>query len=231
MQILQYVLLGFAPGVFWLWWFHRKDDLEPEPRARVLLVFGLGCASTVLVILSRPVAAQILPAEPGWARDLVDAFVVTGFMEELAKLLAFLAGAFFHRELDEPLDGIVYGVAAGLGFASVENVLYLLHSDEVAKLIVARGFTATLGHVAFTGSMGFFFGLAKFSRGGRALLLAVTGIVVAMLFHGLYDLFLFREGRIIHLVSLLFVLPLIMVAIGLKIRWARARSHRYHPDA
>jgi RsiW-degrading membrane proteinase PrsW (M82 family) len=228
-QFLQYLLLGFAPGIFWLWWFQRKDDLEPEPRSLVLRVFALGCGSALLVLLVRPLIEPALLPDGGWWRDVVDAFVVTGATEELAKLAAFFLGAFFHRELDEPLDGIVYGVAAGLGFASVENVVYLIQLDD-AKIVVLRAFTATLGHVAFTGSMGFFFGLAKLSRGaGRAALLMLAGLTLAVLFHGLYDVFLFRGGSLAFL-SLLGGLPLLQVLIGLKIRWARARSARYHPD-
>ena len=49
MSILQYLVIGFAPGVFWLWFFHRKDDLEPEPRWAVLRVFALGVMSALLV--------------------------------------------------------------------------------------------------------------------------------------------------------------------------------------
>ncbi|MHC4472397.1 MAG: PrsW family intramembrane metalloprotease [Planctomycetota bacterium] len=195
----------------------------------VLRVFALGCGSAFLVLFVRSTFLEgLLPDEPGWTRDLLDAFLVTGLGEELAKLAAFFVGAFLHRELDEPLDGIVYGVAAGLGFASVENVVYQLQLDD-SKIIVLRAFTATLGHVAFTGSMGFFFGLAKLSRTGRGALLMVAGLGLAVLFHGLYDIFLFRGGGLAF-VSLLCVLPLLMVLIGLKIRWARARSAKYHPD-
>jgi len=227
MQALQYALVGLAPGLFWLWYFRRKDDLEPEPRTMLLRVFAFGTVAAGLVMLLRPWYEPLVPAAPRAARLVVDAFVVTGLFEELAKTGAFLAGAYFHRELDEPLDGIIYGIAAALGFASIENVVYLIQLGD-ARVVVLRAFTATLGHVAFTGSIGFFFGLAKFARPGRRPGLIATGLAVGALFHGAYDVFLFMAGTVRYL-SLLFVLPLALLLLGLKIRWTRALSPRYHP--
>ena len=226
MTTLQYVLMGLAPGLFWLWYFRRKDDLEPEPRLMVLRVFLLGCASAFLVLFLRPMYGGLVPDTAGWYREVVDAFVVTALFEELAKVAAFLAGAYFHSELDEPLDGIIYGIAAALGFASVENVVYLFVMED-ASVVVLRAFTATLGHVAFTGSIGFFFGLAKFSPPTKRPFLMAAGLGIGILFHGAYDVFLFIEGNT-RFLSLLFVLPLTLVLLGLKIRWTRALSPMYH---
>jgi len=226
MVTLQYILMGFAPGLFWLWYFRRKDDLEPEPRVLLLRVFGLGCVAALIVLLLRPYYEVILPASPRDLRIILDAFVVTALFEELAKLVALLAGIYFHHELDEPLDGIIYGIAAALGFASVENVLYLIVHDD-PSLVVLRAFTATLGHVAFTGSIGFFFGLAKFAEGSRRVWLIAIGLAIGVFFHGAYDVFLFRGGGL-QILSLVFVLPLILLVLGLKIRWSRSLSPMYH---
>ncbi len=226
MTTLQYVLMGFAPGLFWLWYFRRKDDLEPEPKLLVLRVFLLGCLSAFLVLFLRPTYGGLVPDATGWQREVVDAFVVTALFEELAKVAAFLVGAYFHSELDEPLDGIIYGIAAALGFASVENVVYLFRMED-ASVVVVRAFTATLGHVAFTGSIGFFFGLAKFTRPARRCVLMIAGLGIGILFHGAYDVFLFMEGET-RFLSLLFVLPLTLILLGLKIRWTRTLSPMYH---
>ena len=227
-----YLLAGFAPGLFWLWWIRRKDDLEPEPRGLVLRVFTLGFVSALGVFLLRPTYGlwleDLVGGEPRWLRESFDAFVITGAGEELAKVLAFAIGAFYHHELDEPLDGIVYGVAAALGFASFENIVFLARYEDLS-VIFYRGFTSTLGHVAFTGSIGFFFGRAKFAgaRGRRWSLMAI-GLLVGITLHGAYDLFLFLPS-LPDTAALLVVLPLCLVLIGLKIRWARGQSPHYHP--
>lgn len=229
MTLLYYVLLGFAPGLFWLWYFRRKDDLEPEPRLMLLRVFALGCLAAGLILATRPLYAAIIPDGPHWWSLTVDAFVVTAAFEEGAKLLALLLGAYFHRELDEPLDGIIYGIAAALGFASVENVLYVVAYDS-PRIGVMRGFTAVLGHVACTGMMGYFVGRAKFALAGRRPRLFAFGLLAAVACHGAYDFFLFQRGPIQY-VSLVLVLPLGLAILGLEIRWSRALSPQYHGSA
>ena len=229
MRVLSYLLLGFAPGLFWLWWFRRKDDLEPEPRWRLIRVFALGGASTLLVLAVTPLLAPHFQHLRGRTDDLVDVFLLIGLVEESAKLLAFLLGAYLSRDLDEPLDGILYGIAAALGFASVENVAWMIRLDDPG-LVVHRAFTATLAHVVFTGSLGFFFGLAKFNVGARRVGLMASGLVLAVGLHGLYDLFLLPEYEALGLVSILGLLPLGLLLLGVKIRWARARSPEYHPN-
>lgn len=227
MRLLAWVLLGFAPGLFWLWFFRRKDDLEPEPPLVVLRVFALGALATVPVLLLRPGLSAWLPATAGAGRDLADAFLVTAIPEEAAKLAALLAGVGFSREFDEPLDGVVYGVAAALGFASVENVLFLLAATD-PWLVVQRAFTATLGHLAFTGVAGWAIGQARFAHGLRTrFLLPVAGFALAVLLHGGYDFLLFREGAVRYL-ALLLVLPLSLAILSIRLRAARARSPEFH---
>ena len=139
-----------------------------------------------------------------------------------------MLGVYWLRELDEPLDGIIYGTAVGLGFASTENTLYIMlewrTEHETSELWIVRGFTSTLIHVGTTGLVGFFLGLAKLSKrhrirlGGVALLLAIG-------FHGAYNYFLSREMIV---VALLVVLPVLLVLLGAKIRGARAQSEQFH---
>ncbi len=221
------VLLGFAPGVLWLAYFWRKDVWEPEPKLALARVFLLGCAAAWVTTLLRPRLEVLLPLEEGLTSDLADAFLVTALNEELLKLAAFALGALWLREWDEPMDGILYGTAAALGFASLENAVYLATSDS-NSLVLVRAFTANLAHVAFTGGMGFCIGLGKLH--GRAILAWTTGIAIAVVLHGVYDLFLFSLPEW-NALSLLLVLPLSLALLGLKIRWSHARSPHRPRDA
>lgn len=170
LEVLRCFVLGFVPGALWLWYLHDKDDHEPEPWSRVLVVFALGCASTFLVLEIRPSFEDLLPLGNGWDRALADAFLLTAPLEEAVKMLAFLIGIAWHHDLDEPLDGIIYGTAAGLGFASAETVHYLLHENEVATQVgiaSIRAFTAMVVHVSATGTLGFCLGMVRFPKGVR----------------------------------------------------------------
>lgn len=219
------VALGLAPGMFWLWFLLRKDRIEPEPRHLVLRVFGLGALAAFAVMTFRPRLDGLLIGVDPAALPWLDAFVVTAATEESLKLAALGLGVLWHHEVDEPMDGIVYGGATGLGFATVENVVYVLAVEE-PSLALFRGFTATLGHLAFTGSMGFLLGMARLRRRrGRvaAGFLGVLGLLVAILFHGAYDLAVLSGGRL-GLFGLVVVLPAALVMLAAKMRWSERQA-------
>lgn len=213
-------VVGLLPGCLWLWYFRRKDVWEPEPLAALVRVFLWGALAGWGIAWVRPRLEGFLPAEPGLWLDLADAFLVTALAEETVKLLAIVAGALWASEWDEPMDGIVYGAAAALGFASFENAVYVATSEQ-AWLVLARAFTANLAHVAFSASVGFFAGLGKLR--GRTLPWMLFGLAAACVPHGLYDLWLFSRPEW-NALSLLGVLPASLVLLGLKIRWSSARS-------
>ncbi len=137
----------------------------------------------------RPGRWRAPSATSGWrsaacAARAFDAVVLAAVCEELPKWIAFL---FIYRwnEFDEPLDGVVYGVALALGFATVENVLCVARDGLGIGLL--RALFAVPAHALFGAVMGFYFGRAKFG-GGRALI--AVALLAAVAFHGAYDFIL-----------------------------------------
>ena len=118
------------------------------------------------------------------------------FSEEISKYYFLRRFAFRYKEFDEPYDGIMYMLMIGMGFASVENLMYVLGQEtfqdglQVAKM---RAWTAVPAHATFAVLMGYFAGLAKFNRANRARLL-ITGLLLAIAFHGAYDFFLMQQS-------------------------------------
>ena len=180
MDLWRAALWALAPALFLLWLFWRRDKWQREPRLLVLRLFGLGALA----------AAPVYFLEawmPGPATPVFDNFVRVGLVEELGKFLPFWLFAYRHREFDEPMDGIVYAVAAALGFAAVENALYA--SFAGGTVLVYRTFTSTLAHVGFSGLVGYACGRAKFMpRGG--FLLGARALLAAVALHGAYNLLL-----------------------------------------
>lgn len=215
--------LGVLPCLFWLWTVLRHDDHEREPWGLVVLGLALGAAATLGVVWLRPLLEALLaPLSPA-----ADAFVVTALGEELWKLCALLP-LLLHREADEPLDGGVYGAAVGLGFAGAENVFFVQQGGD-AWLALQRSFTATLMHTACTGCLGIAWAEGKLRRfGAGAVAWLAFGLCAAVGLHGLYDLFLTGD-RAQALLSLLGVLPVALVLLAVKVRWARRRSPAFHP--
>jgi RsiW-degrading membrane proteinase PrsW (M82 family) len=194
------IVLGAAPSLFLLVFFYLKDHYEPEPRGHVALAFVQGMSTTLPAyalswLLARAVGDEWL-ALGGWPARAFEALILAALCEELPKWIAAL---FIYRwnELDEPLDGVVYGVALALGFATVENVLCVARDGLSIGLL--RAIFAVPAHALFGAVMGFYVGRAKLGDGQwqgidvtrrqrRARLLAALLWPIA--FHGAYDFLL-----------------------------------------
>jgi RsiW-degrading membrane proteinase PrsW (M82 family) len=192
------VAVGVAPSLFLLVFFYLKDRYEPEPRGHVALAFGLGALAIVPAwwgghALEQAVGRVWLELGGTLAR-LFEAGVIAASVEELCRWLIFGAVIYRWRELDEPLDGVVYGVALALGFATVENVLDVMRDG--LRIGVLRAVFAVPAHALFGAAMGFYFGRAKLGRGryetrpisraSRARRVALA-LAVPILFHAAYD--------------------------------------------
>lgn len=186
------LVVGIAPSLALLAYFWLRDRYEREPLRHLLAAYLLGmyalvAAQGVALAAESWISAEWLRAGGVTAR-LVDAFVLSGFVEELAKWVLLVAAVQRWRELDEPLDGLVYGVALSLGFAALENVLYVARLGlEVGW---GRAVFAVPAHALFGGTMGYYVGRVKFparvSR-PRPLLDRVLCLALPVLFHGAYD--------------------------------------------
>ncbi|TAK50591.1 MAG: PrsW family intramembrane metalloprotease [Bacteroidetes bacterium] len=195
MIVTAIFLLGFSPGIFWLWYFYKKDKWEPEPKHLVVKTFFWG-------LLSAFIAA--LPELPFGEYRMFSLAFLAPVVEELAKFFAVRYTIYNHIEFDEPMDGITYAAAAALGFASIENSLYLMgsygfpftdfmtqepeaSSTRIFSLFVARGLLSVPGHVLFSSSWGFALGWAKFMDKQMARRLLIEGYCIAVLLHGIFN--------------------------------------------
>lgn len=216
------LVLAFAPGIFWLWMVRRRDRYRPEPRALVIRTFLWGMivaipvaiVEALLLFLASPGSfGPGATAPPSIGTIAFVSFVVAGVTEELGKFLVVRHTVYHSPYFDEPMDGLVYSSAAALGFASLENVGYLLAFGWQAILV--RGPFSTLAHVLFSVMWGYPLAQRKV-RGhglkGRLLL----GLIASMVAHGLFDFLLFREDTY----SLL-VIPLFLAGGGLLLLMLR----------
>ncbi len=193
----QLAMLGAIPAMLAMMLFDRLDAKRPEPRStlrRVALAGGLSAIPVILVDLLLkavgPGGGENPPATYGEAFYL--AFVVAALPEEAAKMLAMLLFAWRRPEFDERMDGITYGARAGLGFAMVENVAYLLllpaSLGDYVALFLGRAVLAVPGHATWGAIMGYFAAIRRFDRRGPGI---VGGYLIAALLHGIYDVWLF----------------------------------------
>ncbi len=188
------VASAVLPALFLLWYLCSRD-LNPEPPGVVVRTFLLG-ALVALPILPTAQALEALGARAMgmWPEALVKGFLGAAIPEELFKFLVLRLWVWRQPDFDEPMDGIVYGAAASLGFAAFENVLYVGGHDGGLALAALRAATAVPGHALTGVVMGYFVGRARFAPGGRGVLCAL-GVASAMLLHGAYDTALFTRSN------------------------------------
>lgn len=163
--MLEYLILAYAPALFIMWYVYHKDRIEPEPKRYVVATFLI--ASTVSPLIS-------LMFESPFPAGI--AFLIAPFVEEPAKLLAVYL-PYRRKQMDGIMDGVVYGVSAGLGFAAFENLMYgLSYGTETALL---RAFLTPVAHATFTSLSGV--GLGLKSEGKTSSV--IPYLILAMFFH------------------------------------------------
>lgn len=210
--------LALAPGLFWLWFFVRKNSYRPEPRRLLAMTFMLG----MLAVLPAAITEMALIGDSAHASSAhlgamaVATLLVVGPVEELSKFLVVRLYAYRSGYFEEPMDGLVYAAAASLGFASAENFFYILRYGP--EVILLRGPLSTLAHLVFGGFWGYALGRSQARFGGW--LIVAAGLIVAAFLHGLFDLAVLAEFPL---------LSIALVAVGAawimsRFNWARRIS-------
>lgn len=181
--------LAIAPGIAICLYIFLKDIYNKEPRRLLLASFLLG----VLSILPPFFIESYL--QPYFSNSLPDialfAFGTVALSEELSKFLVLRYYCFTRKSFDEPLDGIVYSVMVSMGFATLENINYVVSYNSYDTALI-RMFLSVPAHATFAVVMGYFVGKAKFDPPKRFRYL-LTGLFWAVVFHGCFDFFLFLQ--------------------------------------
>ena len=215
---------AFAPGLFWLWYFFKKDEIEPEPLSHIRTTFVWGMASVIPAAFMEKLVG--LP-------DFWTLVVSAPVFEELFKFLAVFLTVYNNDEFDEPMDGIVYGATAALGFASVENVIYLLReyresAGAFALVSVLRSVISVPAHALFSIMWGYALGLAKFEDKAEHGKIIAVGLASAIGLHAAFNFFCTLGPLWIW--AMLALVPLMWQAAHRRMRSALARSPHAPPD-
>lgn len=189
---MNLLLFAVAPVFIIIIYIYFKDKYEKEPKKLLLYNFLLGAILSIIVTtIIYYVFDYVLPLTDRTSifQQFIKAFFVVGFTEEFSKYIIVRYYAQKNKSFNEPFDGIVYAVMVSMGFAATENVFYVLEGGYQTALI--RAFTAVPAHATFGILMGYYMGKAKFSN--NRIILNLTGLLLAIIFHGAYDFFLFID--------------------------------------
>ncbi len=188
MGFLALLAIALAPGLAIGVYIYLKDKHEKEPIGLLIKSFLFGILSIVItLIISGGVSTFIIIDEGDVVQQAGHAFLMVALVEEFSKFI-FVRGVLYrNKNFNEPFDGIVYAVMVSMGFATFENIFYVMEGGFGTGLL--RMFTAVPAHATFAILMGYYLGKAKFEH--KKAYYALHALGVATLFHGAYDYFLF----------------------------------------
>jgi RsiW-degrading membrane proteinase PrsW (M82 family) len=199
--VLTGVVLAIVPALLWLIFFYVQDALEPEPKIYVIGIFVLGAllASAVGIPVVRDLFHVQTWIGTNLLVNLLGSILVVGFVQEFLKYAAVRYSIYLLPEFDERMDGILYGTAAGLGFATMLNINYVIDSGGVdLGMGVIRIVVTALAQASFAGITGYFLARAKFED--EPVWWLPLGLTIAAVLNGLFTVVrggLTRSGSLI----------------------------------
>lgn len=182
------ILLAVVPALIWLIVFYQQDRLEPEPRGYLLGVFILG--ALLAAALGIPLVENFFHISDWLYTDtlttILGGILVVGFTQEFLKYAAVRYSIYNSSEFDEATDGIIYATAAGLGYATVLNIQFVIQNDGVDLGVgVIRMAVVALAQAGFAGITGYFLGRSKFES--EPIWWMPLGITLAAVLNGLFN--------------------------------------------
>lgn len=219
---------GLIPALFWLWFWMREDKERPEPYLLIALAFIAGMMVVPLALPLQRMAIELYDGD-----NLIFAWVI---IEETLKYAAALLVVLWHKAVDEPIDLILYMIVIALGFAALENALFIfdpiVSGDTVRTLTTGklRFLGATLLHVLASGTVGAFLALAFYRSNTLKLVFGTLGLFIAIVLHALFNFFIMDSNGETILGVFLFVWMgiIVLLLIFEKVKLLEARHNPPH---
>jgi len=202
-------ILAVLPAIFWFFVFLRQDRLDPEPKSLIFKLFLLGSLGGLVASILEIALLSFFPSsfqelflnvleEPVEQIKSIEFLLSFGLLmlifaaiEEILKITVVREFTFYHPHFTQVVDGAIFGISSALGFATLENIVYLFEGyfqagfSALALIFVIRFFASTLLHALTTGIAGYYLGKAKFSvRKG----VFWQGLAAAIIIHSVFNL-------------------------------------------
>lgn len=232
----QLTALAIIPGLLLIIYVYGKDKVEKEPIGLIVKLIIFGAITTQIAAFAEQTASSFFPqyAQGTVGYALVNGVCLAAFWEELLKFLALRLGSWKHPSFNYRFDGIVYGVSVAVGFALLENVMYVAMFGFQTAIV--RAFTAVPLH-AFAGMfMGVMYSYSKkaaiLGQSGTSAKFTFLALLVPMFIHGTYDFLAMLGYPGIQILFYAFVIVLYIAAIKtINKMSAEDRKGSFYPSA
>lgn len=209
---------GILPALLWLWFWLREDNKNPEPRLIMLLTFLIGMISVFVVLPMQKFFNNTTLSE-----DMLT--IIWAGIEEIVKFGAVWVIALSSKEADEPIDFAIYMIIGALGFAAMENALFLIDPIDLKQTTVAlitgnlRFLGAMLLHVVASASVGIMLGLSFYRGWFAKKLYLFIGLGAAITLHSTFNFLIIKNtGNLLNVFSLLWVVTIIVLLMFEQLR-------------
>jgi len=232
MQNFDYQTIGIAllggliPALIWLWFWLKEDSANPEPKGLLLLTFLGGVLSVFAVLPLQRLTEGLLP-------DGTTRMVIWAGIEEVVKYLFVAMIALRSRHCDEPVDFAIYMITGALGFAALENALFLLDpvslQDSVVSLLTGnlRFIGSMLLHAVASGVIGMAIGFAYYKNIGKREFALFTGIVLSIALHSAFNYFIINNNQnVFSVFTLLWIISIVFIFLFELLRRLSGRDYR-----
>lgn len=193
-HVILYALVGgILPALVWLFFWLREDSKRPEPKGRLAETFLAGMLAVIAVL---PFQKMIAQAFPGLG---ITTFALWALLEEAFKFLAAFVIALRSRDDDEPIDALVYMITAALGFAALENALFIwnpLLTNDIPGALSTGGMRfigASLLHVLASSVIGLALARAFYKSRLSKIIHAAVGLACAVAVHTAFNVFILHQ--------------------------------------
>lgn len=193
----MFILLSaaIAPGCALFSYFYLRNQMATEPRKTLLRTFIFGLMITFPIMFIQYVMQEEEIITNSFLLDVL----FSSALEEFFKWFIIFAFIYRHVEFDDPYDGILYGAAASLGFATLENILYLLTFGIDTAFM--RALLPVSSHALFGVVMGYYFGKSKFTKNDRSKEYLALSIAAPLFLHFIYNSILMFEDYWLYLMA------------------------------
>jgi RsiW-degrading membrane proteinase PrsW (M82 family) len=213
------IFSGVVPAIFWLWfWLYNEDSENPEPKGLIAISFILGALIVFIAIWLEKYSLNFI-------KDNTFQIVAWAVIEEVLKLVGIMIIIFGNSNVDEPIDYPMYFIATALGFAAMENVLYLLNPFSVNGTVVGmltgdlRFLGSTLLHAISSAMIGSALGLSFFLKQYQMIYL-FAGLICAIILHSVFNFFIMKGSgeNFLSVFGFLWVVTIINMLIFEKLK-------------
>jgi RsiW-degrading membrane proteinase PrsW (M82 family) len=210
---------GILPTLLWLFFWLREDRFQPEPRGLLILTFIAGAISVLLIL---PLE-QFIRATGILGTELIFVYAA---IEELVKFFIVYLIDFNSSYLDEPIDYAIYLITGALGFATMENVMFLLKPElrvDISFVIetgIFRFLGASILHSVLAATLGIIVGFVFYKRRAIRTMYIVLGLAVVMILHTIFNYFIIKyvEINVYLTLAILWIVTIIIIALFERVR-------------